>query len=60
MIVSKLQCFQLAIERIKPVWLTDLSTTAQAALWTEALNRQQYDKPRVAGEKSCYASQLTA
>lgn len=37
---------------------TRLSTAAQAALYSEALNRQSYFRPLVAGEKGCYASHI--
>lgn len=59
-IESELLRLRLDGERIEAVWWADLPATAQSALYSEALNRQQYYKPLVAGEKGCYASHLAA
>ena len=59
-IMSELQRLQLTGERIEAVWWADLPATAQAELYSDALNRQQYYKPLVSGEKGCYASHLAA
>ena len=57
---SELLRLRLDGERIEAVWWADLPATAQSALYSEKLNRQQYYKPLVNGEKGCYASHLAA
>lgn len=47
-------------ERFEATRWTELDTTAQAALYSPALNARQHHKPLVNGEKGCYASHLRA
>lgn len=59
-IESELKRLRLEGERIDAVWWASVPTAQQSALYSEALNRRQYYKPLVAGEKGCYASHLVA
>ena len=46
--------------RLPAVWWADLPAARQDALYDGALNRRQYYKPLLPGEKGCYASHLAA
>jgi len=46
--------------RLPAVWWKDLPDAQQQALYSDALNRRQYYKPLLPGEKGCYASHLAA
>lgn len=47
-------------ERLHAVWWADLPAAEQEALYSAELNRSQYYKPLVNGEKGCYASHVRA
>ncbi len=55
---AELQRAQLDGERFPGVLWTDVPTGQQTALYSDALNDQQYYKPLVNGEKGCYASHI--
>lgn len=50
----------LAGERLPAVWWKQLPTATQEQLYSPTLNRHQYYKPLVDGEKGCYASHVQA
>lgn len=47
-------------ERLPAVWWKQRPAEEQAALYSQELNRAQYYKPLVDGEKGCYASHILA
>lgn len=46
--------------RLHAVWWADVPAAQQDALYSAELNRRQYYKPLVNGEKGCYASHIQA
>lgn len=51
---------QIDGQRLRAVWWKKLDAATQQKLYSEELNRHQYYKPLVDGEKGCYASHITA
>ena len=51
---------QLPGQRLPAVWWKQLPAAEQAQLYSAELNRHQYYKPLVDGEKGCYASHIAA
>ncbi|MEG1454031.1 MAG: glycosyltransferase family 25 protein [Comamonas sp.] len=57
---AELARLNLQGERLHAVWWADLPAAEQDALYSAQLNRAQYYKPLVNGEKGCYASHIQA
>jgi glycosyl transferase family 25 len=57
---AELARLNLQGERLHAVWWADLPATEQDTLYSAQLNRAQYYKPLVNGEKGCYASHIQA
>ncbi|WP_159911454.1 glycosyltransferase family 25 protein [Pantoea sp. 18069] len=57
---AELARLNLQGERLNAVWWADLPPAEQGALYSAQLNRNQYYKPLVNGEKGCYASHIQA
>ena len=57
---AELARLNLQGQRLHAVWWADLPAAEQDALYSPQLNRDQYYKPLVNGEKGCYASHIQA
>lgn len=57
---AELARMNLQGERLHAVWWAELPAAEQDALYSAQLNRTQYYKPLVNGEKGCYASHIQA
>lgn len=57
---QQFKALSLQGHRLEAVWWANLSEEEQARWYSPLLNKQQYYKPLVNGEKGCYASHIKA